>query len=63
MNQSKTIKSKICQAPIEVFQSKLKYAITKFKSNYPFPPIGPRWDRSAKISISILRRDHQKNFL
>ena len=53
MNQNKSIINKICQAPIEVFQSKLKYEINKLKSINPFPPIGPRWDRLAKISISI----------
>ena len=31
MNQNKSIINKICQAPIKVFQSKLKYAITNLK--------------------------------
>ena len=53
MNKNKSIINRVYQAPIKVFQSKLKYVNTKFKFINPFPPIGPRWDRLAKISISI----------
>ena len=53
MNKNKSIINKICQAPIKVFQSKLKYAITIFKIINPFSSHRSQTDRLEKISISI----------